>query len=100
MNVSTLPAESDTVPLATVTAAPPAVMAVPLMAVICGLAPSKLSAVAPFVPVTGLNEIGMSSFVVTVSAVMSATGVTVMATVSVSVSAPSLVAMVRVSLPL
>ena len=61
---------------------------------------SKLSAVAPLVPVITLNVSGVSSNVVTVSEVMSATAVTVIATVFVSVSAPSEVATVSRSAPL
>jgi len=52
---------------------------------------SKLSVLAPLVPVITLKVIGVSSGVVTVSLVMSATGVTVIATVSLSARVPSLV---------
>ena len=77
VNVRTLPAASDTVPLATATAAPPAVIARPSIAVICG-EPSKLSAEAPAVPVTGLNVTALSSRIaVKVSAAISATGLMV-----------------------
>ena len=61
---------------------------------------SNESAVAPLVPVSTLKLIGVSSLVVTVSLVMSTTGLTVMAITSVSVSAPSLVATVICAAPL
>ncbi len=60
----------------------------------------KVSAVAPFVPVRTLKLIAVSSAVVTVSGVMSATALMVIATVSVSVSDPSEVTIVSVSEPL
>ena len=60
---------------------------------------SKLSALAPLVPVMALKVMAVSSGVVTLSATMSGTGVTVRATVSVSVRVPSVVATVRSMLP-
>ena len=63
-------------------------------------APSKLSAVAPLVPVSTLNAIAASSLVVTASAVMSATAPTVNTTLAVSVPMPSLLVMLSVAGPL
>ena len=64
---------------------------------------SKLSAFAPLVPVITFAVIAVSSFVVNVSATMSATAVTVIPTVSVSVKgtpALSVESTVSVSVPL
>ena len=69
-------------------------------AVIAAEAPSKLSAEAPFVPVIKLAVMAVSSLVVKLSPTMSATGLTVMATLLVSVSTPSVVNTVRIVLPL
>ena len=69
-------------------------------AVIAAEAPSKLSAEAPLVPVIKFAVIAVSSGVVKMSPTMSATGFTVMATVLVSLSAPSVVNTVSVVLPL
>ena len=70
-------------------------------------APSKLSALAPPVPVITFAVTAVSSFVLKVSATMSATAVTVMFTTSVSVSVPpvpvaprSLVVIVSAAAPL
>ena len=92
MNVSVPPALSVTVPLVTATV-PPTAMAVPLIEVIAG-APSKLSLV------NGFNVTGVSSLVEALSLVMSTTGVTVIATRSVSVAVPSVVCTVSVAGPL
>ena len=65
--------------------------------------PSKLSALAPEVPVITFAVIAVSSLVANVSATMSATALTVIPTVSVSVSgvpALSLETTVSVSEPL
>ena len=56
---------------------------------------SNVSAVAPLVPRTALNETLPSSLTDTASLVMSATAVTVIATVSLSLKAPSDVTIVR-----
>ena len=90
-----------TLPLATVTAAPPAVTGLPLIAVIVRAGFSKLS-LARTARVTGT-----SSLVAAVSAAMSATGAITIVLVSVSVSGvpvpvlpPSLVSIVSVTGPL
>ena len=80
------------VPLAANVTVPPAgcvtlVMAFPLLA--------NVSAVAPPVPVITLNDRAVSSVAAIVSLVISATGVTVMATVPEVVMLPSDVATVR-----
>ena len=62
--------------------------------------PSKLSAVAPLVPVSTLNEMLLSSVAAMVSGVMSATAVTPMATLPVVVPTPSVELMLRMSEPL
>ena len=96
-----LPAASVTLPLLTATAAPPAVMLVPLICVICGVVPSKLSTVAPLVPVIGLKLIAVSSLVLTVSFVMSTTGVMVSAMLLTTAAAmPSLVETLTLPAPL
>ena len=63
------------------------VTALPLLA--------KVSAVAPLVPVITLKDSGVSSIAAMVSLVISATGVTVIATVPEVVTDPSNVATVR-----
>ena len=50
----------------------------PLILVICGVAPSKLSADAPLVPKIGLKLMAAPSSVVTASPAVSLTGVTLM----------------------
>ena len=83
-----------TLPLATATAAPPAVIGVPLTAVMVRAGFSNVS-----LPSTEIVT-AVSSAVEAVSSAMSATGVTVIATLSVSVRLPSLVSTVRVAAPL
>jgi hypothetical protein len=61
---------------------------------------SKLSALAPLVPVTALKLTAVFWLVATASATMSATGAMVMATGSLSLRAPSLVTRVSVAAPL
>ena len=61
---------------------------------------SKLSALAPSVPVIALYVMGAFSAVVTVSATMSAIGVIAMGTVSVLVAVPAVPVKVSVSAPL
>jgi hypothetical protein len=61
---------------------------------------AKVSALAPLVPVMALKLTAVFWLVVTASATMSATGAMVMATVSVALSAPSLVTSVSVAAPL
>ncbi len=58
---------------------------------------SKLSALPPPTPVSALKVIEASSLTETVSETMSATGVTLIATVSVSEAVPSLVTTVRLN---
>ena len=69
-------------------------MAVPCsgvpIAVVAAVGFSKLSALAPLVPVSGLNVIGAVLLVVMLSATISATGVTVMVTVAGTEFAPLL----------
>ena len=86
------PAFSVTLPLVTATL-PPTAIPVPLIEVIAG-APSNVS-----LP-NGLNVTGVSSAVVVLSLAISTTGVTVMATRSVSVAVPSVVCTVSVAGPL
>ena len=77
-------------PPVTATAAPPAVIAEPSIAVIVCTPFSNVSLA------NGLKVTGVSSFVVIASAAMSATGVTVMASVLATAAAmPSLVEIVR-----
>ena len=73
---------------------PPATMAVPLMAVMVWPLFSKLSLLLTLILT------GVSSLVVAVSLAISATGLTVMAMLSVSESVPSEVTTVTVSEPL
>ncbi|EXI76966.1 MAG: hypothetical protein AW10_04132 [Candidatus Accumulibacter appositus] len=56
------------------------------MALIAAVASSKVSVVAPFVPASGLKVTPAVLLVLTLSAVMSATGVTVMSRVAVAVA--------------
>ena len=107
MNVGTVPkkpvvgvkmswpeALSATLPLATATEAPPAVMAVPATAVMVRPAFSKLSFVRTLIVTAVFNA------VVTLSLATSTTGVTDMLIVSVSVKVPSVVTNVKTALPL
>jgi hypothetical protein len=81
-------ASTRTLPFVTGTTVPAVTVVEPIW-VNTGV-PSKESAVAPLVPAITSKVMALSSWVVTESAVMSATAVTVMATLSTSVRAPPL----------
>ena len=81
-------------PLTTATAAPPAVMVLPLTAEMTRPASSKLSLASTEMATA------LSSLVVALSSAMSATAVTAKATLSMSEAAPSLVVTVSVAAPL
>ena len=103
VKVTRLPAPRLIVPSAVVIE-PPTLTSVPptLSWVTCGVAPSKLSSVAPLVPVIGLKVMAVSSLVVMTSLLISATWLMLRLITSTAgaVAVPSLVVTVSVALPL
>ena len=89
-----MPETNWTLPLVTDTGAPPSAMAMLLTDVIVLPAFSKVS-----FP-NAVMTMGAFLVVVATSVVISATGLTVMATISISLSVPSLVVSVRLTEPL